>query len=106
MMWRGAGLRWLADGALVAKFLELTDVVQNRGRQQQSRRAPGSGQRFASEAAQADDVLEQAAEISVVHAPSPRERVVFRGDGGSEMMEVVSSFSQGFAISPHIQKLA
>src|SRR6266403_4408260 len=58
----------VADGALVAKFVELADVVQNRGRQQQINvelRVVGSD--LPREAAQADDVLEQAAEISVVH---------------------------------------
>ncbi len=73
----------VADGALVAKFVELTDVVQNRGRQQQINvelRVVDSD--LPREAAQADDVLEQAAEISVVHHFRRGSAFVFRGDGG------------------------
>jgi len=75
----------VADGALVAKFVELTDVVQkSRPSAANQRRAPVVDSDLPREAAQADDVLEQAAEISVVHHFRRGARLYFAAMAGSE----------------------
>src|SRR5882757_9846158 len=61
--WRG-----VADGALIAKLFELTDVVEDRGGEQQVdiklRILRGNA---AGHAAERDNVFKQATQISVMH---------------------------------------
>ncbi len=58
----------VADGALVAEFVEFADVVKHSGGEEQIEIELGvvSGQ-LLGEAAEADDVFEQAADVGVMH---------------------------------------
>src|SRR5438477_1689037 len=71
----------VADGALVAKFVELADVVEHRGGEEkidvQLRIMRGS---LFGEAAQTEDVLDEAAEIGMVHHFGGGGALVLRGD--------------------------
>src|SRR6266704_1931795 len=73
----------VADGAFVAEFVELADVMQNRGGEEKINVELGVMRGgLPGKAAQADDVLEQAAEISVMHYFCRGSAFVFRGDSG------------------------
>src|SRR6266700_3629254 len=71
----------VADGAVVAEFVEFANVVQNRGGQQQIKiklRIMRGG--LFREAAQTNDVLDQAAQIRMMHHFRRRSALVLRGD--------------------------
>ena len=71
----------VADGAIVAELIELSNVVEDCGGKQQVEVEFGiMDGYFSCEAAEADDVFEQAAEISVVHDFSSGGTFVARGD--------------------------
>ena len=73
----------VADGAVVAELVEFADVVENGGGKQEIEVELGimRGGKL-GETAKAKDVLEEAAEISVVHDFGGRRALVFRGDRG------------------------
>ncbi len=73
----------VTDSAFIAKFVKLPDIMQNRGGQQQINVELGiMGSDLLCEAAQADDVFEQAAKISVVHDLRGGSALVTRGEAG------------------------
>src|SRR6266581_438 len=71
----------VGDGAVVAKLIEFADVVENcRGQQQIDVKLRIMRGDLLREAAQSDDVLDQAAKIGVVHHFSCRSTFVPRRD--------------------------
>src|SRR2546421_2128123 len=71
----------VADSTVVAKFVELADIVENRGGEQKIDVKLGIVRGgLPGENAQTKNVLEEAAEISVVHDFGGGSALVFRGD--------------------------
>ena len=73
----------VADGAFVAEFVELADVVEHGGGEEQIKVELGIVRReLLREAAETDDVFEQAADVGVVHDFGRRRALEARSDLG------------------------